>query len=68
MKADITGNNVWGKEKLRELGHLTIPLLVIFDQTGKEVFRSDFYTVKQIVDAVMSARSVAGAGGKTKAG
>ena len=68
MKADITGNNVWGKEKLRELGHLTIPLLVVFDRTGKEVFRSDFYTVKQIVEAVSSARSVAGAGANSKTG
>ncbi|KPJ77635.1 MAG: hypothetical protein AMJ54_07050 [Deltaproteobacteria bacterium SG8_13] len=61
MKADITGNNVWGKEKLRDLGHLTIPLLVVFDKNGKEVFRSDFYTVKQIVEAVSNGRSAAGA-------
>ena len=59
MKADITGNNVWGKEKLRELGHLTIPLLVIYDKNGREVFRSDYYTIRQIVEAVSSGRSPA---------
>ena len=59
MKADITGNNEWGKKKLRELGHLTIPLLVVFDKNGREVFRSDFYTIKQIVEAVSSGRSTA---------
>jgi thiol:disulfide interchange protein DsbD len=59
MKVDITGNNVWGKEKLRELGHLTIPLLVVFDKNGKEVFRSDFYSIKQVVDAVSHGRSAA---------
>jgi thiol:disulfide interchange protein DsbD len=59
MKVDITGNNVWGKEKLRELGHLTIPLLVVFDRNGKEVFRSDFYSIKQVVDAVSHGRSAA---------
>ena len=60
MKADITGNNVWGKEKLQELGHLTIPLLVVFSSTGAEVFRSDFYTVGQVLQAVSKARSVRG--------
>ena len=59
MKADITGNNVWGKEKLRELGHLTIPLLVIFDKNGRELFRSDYYTIKQVVEAVFRGRSPA---------
>ena len=68
MKVDITGNNVWGKEKLRELGHLTIPLLVVYNQTGEEIFRSDFYTVKQIVEAVSNARSDNGADAISKAG
>ena len=56
MKADITGNNIWGKQKLRELGHLTIPLLVVYGKNGKEVFRSDFYTVQQVIDAVTNGR------------
>jgi len=52
MKVDITGNNPAGKAKLKEVGNLTIPLLVIFSPNGKQVFKSDFYTVDQIYDAV----------------
>jgi thiol:disulfide interchange protein len=55
MKADITGNNPAGKAKLREVGNLTIPLLVIFSPDGKQVFKSDFYTVAQIQKAVSEA-------------
>jgi thiol:disulfide interchange protein len=42
IKVDITGNNPQGKAKLQEIGHLTIPLLVVYSPAGKEVFRSDF--------------------------
>jgi thiol:disulfide interchange protein len=52
MKVDLTANNPAGKARLKELGHLTIPLLVIFAPDGTEVFRSDFYTVEQITSAV----------------
>ena len=55
MKADITGNNPAGKAKLREVGNLTIPLLVIFAPDGKQVFKSDFYTVAQVQNAVTQA-------------
>ena len=55
MKVDITGNNPAGTTKLREVGNLTIPLLVIFSTEGKQVFKSDFYTVSQIYDAVTNA-------------
>jgi suppressor for copper-sensitivity B len=55
MKVDITGNNPAGKAKLREVGNLTIPLLVIFSPNGKQVFKSDFYTVEQILNAVTKA-------------
>ena len=55
MKVDITGNNPEGKTKLKEVGNLTIPLLVIFSPTGKQVFKSDFYTVEQILNAVNGA-------------
>lgn len=68
MKVDITGNNRGGKEKLRELGHLTIPLLVVFAKTGEEVFRSDFYTVEQVVEAVTGARSAAATDSVSTAG
>lgn len=55
MKVDITGNNPAGKAKLREVGNLTIPLLVIFSPHGQQVFKSDFYTVEQVLDAVAKA-------------
>ena len=55
MKVDITGNNPAGKAKLREVGHLTIPLLVIFSPNGKQGFKSDFYTVDQVYDAITNA-------------
>jgi suppressor for copper-sensitivity B len=55
MKVDITGNNPAGKAKLKEVGTLTIPLLVIFSPAGKQVFRSDFYTADQVYNAVTRA-------------
>jgi thiol:disulfide interchange protein DsbD len=58
MKVDITGNNPAGKAKLREVGNLTIPLLVIFSPDGKQVFKSDFYTVAQIQKAVTEALQI----------
>jgi thiol:disulfide interchange protein DsbD len=60
MKVDITGNNPAGKAKLRKVGNLTIPLLVIFAPDGKQVFKSDFYTVKQILKNVTKALSMLG--------
>ena len=55
MKVDITGNNPAGKAKLKEVGTLTIPLLVIFSPTGSQVFKSDFYTAGQVYEAVTKA-------------
>jgi thiol:disulfide interchange protein DsbD len=58
MKVDITGNNPAGKAKLKEVGNLTIPLLVVYAPNGKAVFKSDFYTVEQIQNAVTNALNV----------
>jgi len=55
MKVDITGNNPAGKAKLKEVGALTIPLLVIFSPNGKQLFKSDFYTADQVREAVTKA-------------
>ena len=52
MKVDITGNNPAAKARLKHIGHLTIPLLVVHSPGGEEVFRSDFYTVEQVMQAV----------------
>jgi len=55
MKVDITGNNTEGKAKLKAVGSLTVPLLVVFAPDGNPVFKSDFYTVDQVLDAVEKA-------------
>jgi thiol:disulfide interchange protein DsbD len=55
MKVDITGNNPAGKAKLKAVGSLTVPLLVVFSPDGKPVFKSDFYTVDQVLGAVERA-------------
>jgi thiol:disulfide interchange protein DsbD len=57
MKVDLTGNNEEGNRKLKEVGRLTIPLLVIFAPDGREVFKSDFYTADQVVRAIDAADS-----------
>jgi cytochrome c biogenesis protein CcdA/thiol-disulfide isomerase/thioredoxin len=56
MKIDLTGNNTTGNDKLAEVGGLRIPLLIVVAPDGREVFRGDFYTVEQVVDAVREAR------------
>jgi len=55
MKVDITGRNPAGKAMLTETGRLTIPLLVVYAPNGSEVFKSDFYTVDQVVEAIGEA-------------
>ena len=56
MKVDITGNNPAGKAKLKEVGSLTVPLLVVFSPGGQLVFKSDFYTVDQVLKAIKQAQ------------
>jgi thiol:disulfide interchange protein DsbD len=52
IKVDLTGNNELGNRQLVASGRRTIPLLVIFDRHGNEVFKSDAYTVDQVVEAL----------------
>ena len=56
IKVDLTGNNESGNQLLNDVGGLRIPLLIINDGNGEEVFRGDFYTVEQILDAVQTAK------------
>ena len=56
IKVDITGNHAEGKAKLRQVGSLTIPLLVVFSPEGVPIFKSDFYTVDQVIRSVGRAR------------
>jgi len=57
MKVDITGNNPAGKAKLKAVGSLTVPLIVVFGPDGQVIFKSDFYTVDQVLKAVERARA-----------
>ena len=58
MKVDITSKaNVAGRAKLDEAGRVTIPLLVVFAPDGREVFKSDFYKVEQVLAAIASAKA-----------
>ncbi|MEM6394384.1 MAG: thioredoxin family protein [Planctomycetota bacterium] len=54
MKVDLTGAETEGAGAalLTEVGRRTIPLLVIYDAAGQEVFKGDFYTVEQVVAAL----------------
>ena len=52
VKIDLTGNNVAGNAFLDEVGGLRIPLLIILGSDGNEVFRGDFYTVDQLLEAM----------------
>jgi len=61
MKVDLTGNNALGNAMLREVDRVTIPLLVVFSPRGDEVFKSDAYTVGQVVEAIEKARGQGGA-------
>ena len=55
MKVDLTGNNEAGNQRLKASGRSTIPLLVIYDRDGKEVWKSDAYTVQQVLDKLSEA-------------
>jgi thiol:disulfide interchange protein DsbD len=56
IKIDLTGNNVSGNALLNDLGGLRIPLLIVMTPSGEEVFRGDFYTIKQVVEAINQAK------------
>ena len=56
MKVDLTGNNEAGNALLRESGRLTIPLLVVLAADGTEIFKSDAYTPRQVLDAIAQAK------------
>jgi len=55
IKVDITGKNPAGDSKLVEVGRRTIPYLVVYSRSGKEVFSSDAYSVEQLLDVIDKA-------------
>lgn len=52
---DLTGNNRTGDRKLMEVGRRTIPYLVVYSATAREIFGSDAYSVEQLLDAIQQA-------------
>jgi thiol:disulfide interchange protein len=56
IKIDLTGNNVFGNALLNDVGGLRIPLLIVMDSNGNEVFRGDFYTIAQVLQAINQAK------------
>jgi len=57
IKVDLTGNNTEGNAMLQAVGRHQIPLLVVLAPDGQEVFKEDFYTVDQVINAVTEART-----------
>ena len=62
MKIDLTGENPDGKAKLEEAARLTIPLLVVYGKGGVEIWKSDAYTPRQVLDAIGRADATYGRG------
>lgn len=56
IKVDLTGNNKAGNDMLKAVDRVGIPLLVVFRPDGTEIFKGDFYTVDQVIQAVNEAR------------
>ncbi len=57
VKVDLTGSNPEGRKMLREAGSLTIPLLVVYAADGQLMFKSDFYTSDQVIEAIRAAEA-----------
>jgi len=54
IKVDITTYDE-AQRKLDEVGSKTIPLLIVYNPAGEEVFRSDAYSADQVLDAITRA-------------
>lgn len=55
MRVDLTGNNLLGKQKLKELDWVGIPLLAIFGPGVEQPIKYDAYTVDMIKEAIARA-------------
>lgn len=55
MKIDLTGDNQAGRDMLHDVGRHQIPLIVVFAANGEEIFKADFYTAGQVLDAIEDA-------------
>ena len=57
FKVDITANNPAGLARLKQTGHLTIPLIVVYGADGREEMKASFYTAHDLIVAINEARS-----------
>jgi len=55
IKVDLTGRNQAGSRMLEQVHRVAIPLLVIFGADGREVFKGDFYSAQQVIEAIDQA-------------
>jgi thiol:disulfide interchange protein len=67
MRVDLTGDNPPGREKLKELRWVGIPLLAVYGPGLPEPVKYDSYTPDMVVRAIAQAGS-AGAGGGSVGG
>jgi thiol:disulfide interchange protein DsbD len=70
MEVDLTSRESPGWKKLRELGEVSIPLLAIYSPGAEKPWKSNGYTVGQVVDQIdlargRGARPPTGGGGST---
>jgi thiol:disulfide interchange protein len=73
MKVDLTGNNVPGRAKLKELNWVGIPLLAIYGPKATDPIKYDAYTTDMVKDAILRVGGPAAApqlakGGRSGAG
>ncbi len=57
FEVDLTSREAPGWKKLKELGEVSIPLLAVFTPGNERPWKSNGYTVAQVVDQVDLARS-----------
>lgn len=52
IKVDISDNDDEKIEFLKKSGSMTIPYLIIIDRNGKTIFKSNFYSKKDVIDSI----------------
>jgi thiol:disulfide interchange protein DsbD len=62
MKIDLTNTtgNPAGVDLRNRMGFASIPLLVVLAPDGTEIFKSEAYTIDQVVEAIEQAKAAAG--------
>lgn len=60
MKIDLTGDNVDGQAKLKEVGRVGIPLLAVFGPGVEMPLLADFYTPEWVLKGIEAARANGG--------